>query len=282
VSAGPLAPVRHRVLDPGLISTSTQVLHSAGPVLAFFADEAANGVDLNGDADLADRVPQVYDGRTATLTTLPWSVHPASSVYVWPGEELCAFLVEGATARVFHLPSAQHVDLGFLTSAGDTVMNNSHRGPREVAFGATHASGVGVSCYDASNGVLHSFPAGSFFQALGRRFLHADSNLLREFDLDTQTESVLGTFHAFEAAERLGLLWKWEWLLATDLNGDGDTEDVVTWVRDEVAGTLVDTQLAITFSTACRTSTTRRPRPSPASRSRRPRCRTSTAGSSPS
>jgi Tol biopolymer transport system component len=60
-----------RDLTPGgtwtNVGQAADVVAVSGSMVAFLTPEAAQGVDLNGDGDTADRVLQLYDAATATL-----------------------------------------------------------------------------------------------------------------------------------------------------------------------------------------------------------------------
>lgn len=255
--AGPVAPIRFQVLDPGLILHPGTSLHFAGPILTFVADEATNGADLNGDGDFADRVPHVYDGRVRTLTSLGWSVG-SSSLWNWPGEEVCAFLpgetevgadldgdgiLRDRVLQLFVTASQQLVNTGADASESDMDDNMVGHSTHDLAFGFQDASNV-TRCFDVPSATLRTFPTSwNSFQVLGRRFFHGGSTL-KELDLDTGIETDVGPYSLVLAGPDLTLLAEREWASASDLNGDGDAEDVVFSIRDEAAGTLFGTQLA--------------------------------------
>lgn len=219
------------ILNPGLATLAADV---AGRFVALLVSEADQGTDLNGDSDTNDRVLFLYDGDTGTTTNVGlWTEGLALT------ERLAAFTVPEALQgtdlngdgdlldrglHIFDRASGTITNLGLaptsLAAAGAWVAF----GVSEWAQGGTDLNGDG----DADDAVLHVYDADSATTTdLGLAInpvLAMDDSLLM--------------VRVFEAGQG-----------DTDLNGDGDTSDLILHAVDLVDRSITNLGL-IPFTTS--------------------------------
>lgn len=189
--------------------------------VGFPVDEAGQGADLNGDGDLDDIVAHVFDGVATTNTSFAmvpglWDAFGVSDTFV-------AFSVSEArqgagdlngdgdvTDRVIHVYNgAVTTNLG-LDALDDFAVTNSLVAFTviESAQGHTDLNGD----LDTFDSVAHVYDGA---QVTNLR-LHASGGA----NAFAASDSLL-SFRVEEAGQAM-----------TDLNGDADTDDYVTYVRD--------------------------------------------------
>jgi hypothetical protein len=191
-----------------------------GPIAAFTASEAAIGLDLNGDGDAVDRVPHVFDARTGTLDNISVSGDvvglSATSVVLVLGEasnDNTDFNGDGDVADSVALIYDAHT--GLLSNTGlavptffDTIETSTLFLTiivPEASQGSTDLNRDG----DALDSVLHLYNLRT--QAVFNTSLSARAVLGDRLVALTVHESDQGN---------------------TDLNGDGDIDDIVLYALD--------------------------------------------------
>jgi hypothetical protein len=218
----------------GITNLELAAVHAetAPGILAFLVEEVFQGLDLNGDGDLGDRVVHVHEERTGVTTNLGYAA------IVFLADRRCvAFDVseaaQGATDlngdgdtddRVLFLHS---LDTGLTTSTGlsvrtDVVLRDGH-----LAFRVDEASSAGMDLNgdgDAEDAVVH--------------VLDTSTLVTTNLGLDALNKIEL-------AGEHLSFLTSENGGTVQDLNGDGDTLDHVLHVHDVVAGVTTNIELAV-------------------------------------
>ncbi len=205
------------------------------PLVAFRAEEAADGDDRNGDGDAFDAVLHVYDAANGVLTNVGVAaqsaeIHGSSVAFgAWEDRQGTDLNGDGDTSDfVLHVYDAS---TGVTTNVGVAVgehPNLSVFGSRvafqvpEVEQGAADLNGDG----DASDAVIHLY--------------NSTTAALTNLGLATGGQYVLrGTILA---------LLSWELAQgSSDLNGDGDQFDFVVHIYDVSAATMTNLGVASQF-----------------------------------
>jgi len=263
----------------GLITTME------GDIAVISVHEFIEGADLNGDGDLFDTVPHVYDATTSVVTNTGVGISFSFINHNNVNGNLVAFPVsefdqgvdlngDGDTNdRVIHVYDATTgitTNLGLASFSVDT-------GDNFVAFpvfesdhgdlnGDTDTTDIVMHVYDATTGVINNLGlAGSSFLAKGNLVAFPVSESSQGIDLNGDGDTNDSVLHVYDATtgltDNLGLdnagfeiygnfvaLSVSEVRHGADLNGDADTDDNVLHVYDATTGLTDNLGLASNVS----------------------------------
>jgi hypothetical protein len=244
------------VLDPttGIVTNVGQEAGDAdnirvvGRRIAFLTDEGAQGsTDLNGDGAPDDVVVQVYDAATATLVNVMRPATPS------PGIQFDGAVVGFLVSEAAHGPASLNAD----PDTGDLVLHLYCLDAPPCAV--TGLVNVGV---DATGG----FTLEGDLVALRTLERNEPGGSLNPPDSDTRDRVVqlyrLGTGVLTNTGlagqpqvrivgNRVAIGVRERLQDRTDLNGDGDSRDVVLHVHDATSATTVNTGQAL-WARSCR------------------------------
>lgn len=205
-------------------------LSASNSILVSFASEAAQGIDLNGDGDLVDRVPQATVVRTGVTRNLGHAVPALDNVALVDDRHVAIYVDEARDGGTDHDGSG--------TIAGQVVF--------------VHDTYTGATTNLAIRSGLAKMRDGFVLAAVyehGGVDLNGDgviSHVAVLHDLRTHASTVLPGASSADHPLELGAdaaVWSVDEPAGTDLNGDGDFDDFVVFHRDLATG--VDTNLAI-------------------------------------
>ena len=236
----PWAAAQPQANDLGLASRGGNA-DDGGTLVAFYVDEALQAADLNGDGDMSDYVHHTYDAATGTTSNL------GLAAAVSLGGPLSPLVSGNLVPLLVGEPQQGATD---LNGDGDTF--------DKVLFLYDHAMGTTTNLGFA---VRSQVPA-----ANGRVIFCALESTLG--DLNGDSDTLDAVFHAYDVASgtvtNLGIagdstpekgcfinvqgdivaLGAREDAEGQDLNGDGDTLDIVAHVHDFSTGVTTSLGLA--------------------------------------
>ncbi|MDX1375460.1 MAG: hypothetical protein R3357_07865 [Burkholderiales bacterium] len=255
----------------------------AGRFVGLYVDEAAQGADLNGDGDMVDRVLHLYDGDTGSIVNTGLWVESLVMTERLAAFTVVEFFhgadlngdgdLSDRVLHVFNRATGTTANLGLdptfsIAAAGTLVAFRAS----ESANGNSDFNGDG----DAGDSVLHLHDAASGTTS-NLRFaiaspLDMDERLIvaqvseaqqGNTDLNGDGDAADQILHAFKTADgsavnlghtpigqsrvvnaRVAFNAR-ETDAGTDLNGDGDTADVVVHLYDGVQGEIHNLRLAV-------------------------------------
>ncbi len=189
-----------------------------GNTIAFNLNEGIEGVDLNGDGDFFDRVLHIYDVNTGITTNLG-----LASGFPFIDGNIIAFAsedgaVSGVVYHIFDILSGVVTNLGLTADNGDMDIKGNI-----VVF------------------VVDEFTEGVDLNGDGDAF---DQNILHVLNISTGVITNLGTssqIHDLDIKGNIVAFLSDE--TSGDLNGDGDTLDLIPQIFD--AGTGVITNIGL-------------------------------------
>lgn len=229
------------LLGPDDVLRNTGLAVSASVLVAFdtfggsaavLVDEASQGRDLNGDGDLADQVIHVADFATAATQNLALALGPGRDFEI--GERYLVFAVsEVAQGGVDRNGDGDAVDTGVVH-----VFDRAQGTTRNLGLQANDRTD-----FDGRFLVLEVSESAQGQDINGDG--DHDDDILEVADLDAQSVQSVGLsgtglldngllrFSTFEFSEN-----------DRDLNGDGDADDLVSYVFDPATHELFETRLA--------------------------------------
>ncbi|MEM7409095.1 MAG: dockerin type I domain-containing protein [Myxococcota bacterium] len=227
VTAGGWTPVTD---GAGAAQTSDEICGVSGPIVSFTTLESEQGVDANGDGDMADRYAQAYDASTGTLLEPGigaqfCEIGPFSGVCVGAPGAACTVdddcgageFCDAGACRAFGETCAAAADC----QTGETCREGALIGiaTREISLCAEtlfceEAQNLGCGCDLDGDGDCCDFEEGLLLSGCSER----------DFCLDSGIVNTCGC----------------------DLNGDGDCCDDVLSAYDTANDRLVSCELAIT------------------------------------
>lgn len=226
---------QRRVVNTGLApgfpnsSSDPQPIVTLGATLAFAVNEFETGsLDRNGDGDIADRVLALYEPDTGSIVDLGLAVRSAVS---------SATLVACDVAEV---DQGQDLDGDGILSADTTVFVHDRRTGETWNTGSSGAKAVGVDA-DFVSLAVNEAEVGDrngdgdaldlvfeLYDVSAREFQHAGLALSHIFNPMSWPAAHRGRWAAVVSEEEQG---------GTDLDGDGDALDHLTFVYDPVQRT---------------------------------------------